>query len=238
MDWDFPVYSEPEDQLGPDRTRVQTREALPIEEALRFVAGTDPRPLLVLRECLTCNGTDDALLTRQEDNERTFLLSRWFHCIKLTPGVIEPDHPLHALFLGESPPHLFVAQPDGSGRIDLTGDRSRRELWRAMNITLARAYDKVGKQGPKKVLGEMFKMLDRLDAIDLEIDSRERRLERQGEGSGPDTPKAKKLAQEIKALRVERSQLRAKALKISTLKLLKREPKPDEGQDIGASQGV
>ncbi|MHC4894906.1 MAG: hypothetical protein ACYTFV_16500 [Planctomycetota bacterium] len=31
--------------------------ALSRSDALEYIAGEDPRPLLVLRECVTCNGT-------------------------------------------------------------------------------------------------------------------------------------------------------------------------------------
>ena len=74
------------------------RHALSSETVFRTLAGTDPRPLLVLRECAFCNGTDDALLSKGADNERTFLLSTWFHCVKLPVDVLKPDHPYYELF--------------------------------------------------------------------------------------------------------------------------------------------
>ena len=72
--------------IGEHSRSVETKRTLPPEEAYAMLAGEDHRPLLVLRECMTCNGTDDALMTRKADNERTMLLSRWFHCVKLPPG--------------------------------------------------------------------------------------------------------------------------------------------------------
>ncbi|MFT5289889.1 MAG: hypothetical protein ACI8QS_000221 [Planctomycetota bacterium] len=191
------------------------------EEALRYIAGDDPRPLLVLRECLTCNGTDDALLTRKEDNERTMLLSRWFHCVKLAPAVIETDHPFHALFAGDSPAHLFVAQSGGQVRVELKGDQSRTELWGAMNGALALAYEKVTDKGPKGALGQLYKLLDKLDQVDEAILLVQRRLEDEAEDDGLNTRKARKLTAKLQELREERAEFRAEADKASALKLRK-----------------
>jgi hypothetical protein len=78
MVWDYPVYEPPkQDKEGRTVAKV-ARQALPADKALAFIAGDDPRPLLVMRECKVCNGTDDALLSRGNiDNEKTILLSRW-----------------------------------------------------------------------------------------------------------------------------------------------------------------
>lgn len=219
IQWQYPVFVAEQKDDGERTQAVQAKRALPLDEAFAYLAGDDPRPLLVLRECLTCNGTDDALLTRQADNERTMLLTRWFHCVKLPPAVLEADHPFHALFADEAPPHLFVAQRDGRGRVDLKGDQSRSELWKAMDGTLAVAYQQVTSSGPKRALGELNKLLDKLDAVDDEFLLTERRLEDEIEESGPDGRKAKKLAKELVSLKEERAELRAKALKVSTLKL-------------------
>src|SRR6185436_5147183 len=81
IQWDHPVP--PKAAPGdPERTVAIVKRALPFEEALAVIRGNDPRPLLVVRECVRCSGTEDALLRRMEDNERTFLMSRWFHCVK------------------------------------------------------------------------------------------------------------------------------------------------------------
>ena len=99
IEWEYPVYVPPEESAAKDTFAKKKRVALSREEAFRFIAGDDPRPLLVLRECKVCNGTDDALLKGGVDNEKTYLLSRWFHCIKLPVDVMEEDHPFHNLFL-------------------------------------------------------------------------------------------------------------------------------------------
>ena len=83
------MYVPPEEPEAKHSTAKKKRKALSREDAFKVIAGNDPRPLLVLRECKVCNGTDDALLKGGIDNERTFLLSRWFHCVKLPVDVLE-----------------------------------------------------------------------------------------------------------------------------------------------------
>lgn len=218
IDWTYPVLRAEQQDDGGRTSAVAARRALPLDEALATLRGDDPRPLLVLRECLTCNGTDDALLTRQADNERTLLLTRWFRCVKLPPAVLEETHPFHALFAGESPAHLFVAQRDGAARVDLRGDQSRTELWKVMNDALAIAYQKLNQRGPKKPLSELGKVLDKLDALDEELLLAERRLEDEEEDSGPTGRKAKRLRADLEDLQEERVELLervAKATKIA-----------------------
>ena len=68
------------------------------------------------------------------------LMSRWFHCVKLPPDVVDEDHPFHELFAGEAPAHLFVARWNGAERLDLNGAQSRTELWGAMERLLTSEY--------------------------------------------------------------------------------------------------
>ena len=124
-----------------------------------MIAGEDPRPLLVLRECLTCTGTDDALLTRQTDNEKTMLMSRWFHCVKIAPGVLDEDHAFKNLFTGDAPAHLFLARADGSSRMELDGAQSRTELWGVMSALLDLEY----RDKPDKALKKLYRVLDGFD---------------------------------------------------------------------------
>jgi len=93
------------------------------------------------RERHTCSGTEDALISSTEDNERTYLLARWFQCVKLPPDVLADDHPFRNPFPGEKPAHLFVANHDGSGRHDLVCTRgaSCGTPWRARSRPATRA---------------------------------------------------------------------------------------------------
>jgi hypothetical protein len=159
--WDYPVYVAL--AHATDSTDVKSaRSALPVDEAFRFIAGGDPRPLLVLRECSRCNKTDRALLSPGTDNERTLLLSRWFHCVKLPVDVNEPDHPFHALFASPEAGHLFVSQADGSSKFALEADTSRTELWTSMTRVLSAAY----ACDISKVSRDIVRHFDRLDVLD------------------------------------------------------------------------
>lgn len=213
LDWQYPVYTPPVDD-GPTVAK-RMRAALPAGEAFAVVAGDDPRPLLVLRECKECNGTDRALLTRNADNERTILLSRWFRCVKLPMDVREEDHPFYALFPKKDAEHLFVSTRDGSVRIALESDTSRVELWKAMSRALEASY----KKSPDAALKKLTKMLDDFDVLD------ERRVQlvvRQNEILEKDGPKSRKLAgvnRELAEVEGAVERLRAELAKASELEL-------------------
>ena len=196
-------------------TARRAASALPLAEAYAEIAGDDPRPLLVLRECLTCTGTDDALLTRDTDNEKTMLMSRWFHCVKLPPDVLEETHPYHALFAGDDPAHLFLSAPDGAGREELEGDQSRTELWRLMEARLSDSYE----EQPRKALKSLAKVLDRLDLLDVEIGQTQDELDRAAEDHGPGSSKFRKAKAELTELQAERNELLAEAQEASRLAL-------------------
>jgi len=167
LQWEHPVVASTGFARG-EGTAVAEKTALTYADALRAIAGDDPRPLLVLRECSYCAGTDKALLLPGIDNERTILLARWFHLVKLPGSVVEPDHALHALFPDSSSGHMFLCQADGSGRIALESETSRPEFWASMTRVLTEAYGK----DPTATTREMSKLLDRLDTLD----AREREL--------------------------------------------------------------
>ncbi len=183
---------------------------------MAILAGEDRRPLLVLRECLKCSGTEDALMTSKEDNERTYLLARWFHCVKLSPDVLEEDHPFRALFAGEKPAHLFIANHDGSGRHDLQGTHSRRELWAAMEGALEASY----QGGYASALQRLARLLDDLDEVDRSISDLDTRFEL-ALAKGADASKTKKIQAELAERRGQRDELLAAAAKVTVL-----EPKP------------
>jgi hypothetical protein len=194
---------------------VRERRVLPAAEAFAYIAQDDRRPLLVLRECLTCNGTDDALLTRKCDNERTLLMSRWFQCVKLPPDVIDEDHPFHELFPGKAPAHLFVARWDGSERRELGGAQSRAELWSVLESALSAEYE-------KKVDGsikELLELLDEFDRIDSETSAVENQIDDAIEADGADSPKLKKLRKKLDDLVARKDEARAEAVRISQLEL-------------------
>ncbi|MBK7878696.1 MAG: hypothetical protein IPJ77_23815 [Planctomycetes bacterium] len=168
--WDHPVVVATTFERS-DRTAVAPRVVMTEAEALRAIAGQDPRPLLVLRECGHCAATERSLVTEGVDNERTFLLARWFHCVKLPADVVQPEHALHALFPDASSGHLFLSHVDGGGRVAFDGDLQRAELWSVMLQMLESAYG--GRFEP--TLNELAKQLDKLDTLDARVRELEKR---------------------------------------------------------------
>lgn len=177
--------------------------------------------MLILRECLKCNGTDDALMTRKQDNERTLLMSRWFHCIKLPPDVLAEDHPFHELFAGDKPGHLFFARWDGSGRKDLTGQQSRAELWTLMETYLASEYEKKIDASLKELLA----LLDRFDRIDSDLVTVKDQMDDLIENGQASSSKLGKLQQRLAELQAAKTEARTQAIALSEVKLKQQESK-------------
>jgi len=216
IQWTHPVHKGARKE-GEGTQSSEQRKALPAAEAMRYIAGKDKRPLLILRECLTCTGTEDALLTRESDNERTYLLSQWFHCVKLPPDVLEDDHPFRNLFAGDTAAHLFVCNADGSGRTNLSGSkmRSRKALWDAMESAMKSNY----RKSPRKPLRTLTNLLDDLDQIDLAVSELETKLELAIAKDGPEDRRTKKLMKKMTALRAERTELYEEVAEAAKLQL-------------------
>jgi len=186
MKWDYPVYAPGAGEATEGTSSRVARKAMTREEAVAFIAGDDPRPLLVLRECKVCNGTDEALLKGGIDNEKTFLLSAWYHCVKLPVDVMEENHPFHNLFVQKkSPEHLFVCSADGSNHDPLESQTSRRELWNSMRGLLEKEYE----TKPKKPLKLIAKLLDKLDEADNRVRVLAEKRDKILEEDGPDSKK-------------------------------------------------
>lgn len=219
IDWQHATHRAAPAASAPSGATVAParRQALPVADALAQIAGADRRPLLVLRECLQCSGTEDALMSSKEDNERTYLLARWFHCVKLSPDVLEDDHPFRALFPGDKPSHLFIANFDGSARHDLAGEHSRRELWDAMEGAIAANY----KGSAETALSKLGRILDDLDEVDRSLADMETRFELAIAADGAGSSKVKKLQTELTERRAQREELLAAAVRVAAL-----EPKP------------
>ncbi len=180
--------------LDTTRSRAKAHSrALPRDEALAYVTGDDRRPLVVMRECGYCEGSDDALLSTRLDNERTLLLSNWFHLVKLPNHVLEADHPFRNLFDGEQPPHLVVMSRDGSLVRPLSGQQSQTELWSALEDVLAAAYE--GEPG--RSVQRIVPLLDRLDELDQEGARLNARFNEELEQKGEKSAKLRRMRQDI-----------------------------------------
>ncbi len=204
MKWDYPVYDPEAGKKAEGTYSRAKRKALTREEAVAFIAGDDPRPLLVLRECKVCNGTDEALLKGGPDNEKTFLMSAWFHCVKLPVDVMEEDHPFHNLFVEEKPEHLFVVSVDGSNHQPLQSQTSRTELWKSMKGLLDVEYE----NKPDKPLKKINSLLDKLDAADQRVRQYSEQRDKILEEEGPDSRKLPKVMKKLSKEERELAELR------------------------------
>ncbi len=229
LSWSYPVYAHEELSTGPTVAKARAR-ALAYDEAFDFIAGDDPRPLLVLRECKVCNGTDDALLSRGADNEKTFLLSRWFHCVKLPPDVLDEDHALRKLFAASDPEHFFLSSRDGSLRVPLESQRSRTELWSSMLAVLAAEY----VEDPSASVRQLQGLLDKLDRVDERILQLEDRVEVLLETAGPGANKLARARADLERARREREELLERVSRASELRLKRPDAPPaPTGEDAG-----
>lgn len=167
IDWDHPVHVPPAPTTG-THTQVPEPTTLSAAELLRRIAGDDTRPMLVLRECPNCKGSDLALLRSDAPNERTLLLTSFFHCVRLPAEAGEPDHPFAPLFPDHG--HLFLCQADGSGRVEFDGQQTQSALWQAMRGVLAesRAGQRFDAKAAADELLQLLAQVDRLDAAEAD----------------------------------------------------------------------
>ncbi|MEY2981175.1 MAG: hypothetical protein ACO4CT_13885 [Planctomycetota bacterium] len=206
IDWNYPVYAP---DLGQEKvedgrtTTGRVRAALPRERALLEIRSETRMPLLVVRECGFCKGTEEALLNRRLNNEKTLLLTKWFHCVKLPNHVLDADHPFRNLFEGEHPPHLFLCRHDGSEAVAMDGQQTQSELWDAMLSLIEADYE---GDAAKAVKG-LLRVLDGYDAIDARLVELQDRLEATLDEDGPRSAKAKKLQRQVDELIADREKL-------------------------------
>lgn len=203
--WDLPV---------PTASGRAAREPLAPESALDQLAGEDPRPLLILRECYVCLGTDDGLLSRRPaEDERTQLLARWFHCVRLPPDVLERDHPFRALFPNGTSDHLVLLTRDGSLRLALDSQASRTELWGAMGRVL-RASRRSDPLTAVERIQELLGGLDELDEQEARFGERLRDLEL---AARPEDRRPARVLERLARARAEREALLREIVEVSRL---------------------
>jgi hypothetical protein len=151
------------------------------------------------------------------------LLGRWFHAVRVGPEVLEPGHPLHALFEGGAPAHLFTATPDGRTRVDLDGGQSQSKLWRAMTTVLRKAY----RRDPDSAVKGLQKLLDQLDEADVRLAEVEDQLMNARGEHGSQAPEAKDLERTRDELSAARVKLLEKGRDLDDLQL-RNAPAPAE----------
>jgi len=221
ISWVYPVWKPIETAPRPGETTVAApREgALPIEKAYELVTDGDRRPVLIMRECERCKGTDHALLSRSMDNEQTVLLTHWFRCVKLPPNVLTEKHPFYNLFLrekeGEKIPHLFFVDPDGKNKTELPGDQPQTVLWETMFSYLERCY----AEDAKAAIKDLRQVLGQYDMIDVKESAVKARIDKEIEKNGLESPKLKSLEADLQKLVKERAVLAAKEKALRDLAL-------------------
>ena len=222
IDWVYPVWKPVEKPAtaGDQRTVVkQVERALPLTQAYELVTDGDKRPVLILRECERCKGTDHAFLSRTLDNEQTVLLAHWFRCVKLPTNVLTENHPFYNLFArakeGEKVPHLFFVDPDGANKSELPGDQPQTELWKVMFTYLDRCYDESAKEAIK----ELRQLLSQFDKLDAEEQLIKGKLDKEIEKNGPNSPKGNKLRADLDDTAKERQKLVAREKELRDLAL-------------------
>ena len=179
-----------------------------------------------MRECKHCKGTDDALLSRRLDNEKTILLTQWFNCVKLPNHVLQQNHPFRNLFVAKHPPHLFLCRFDGTAVVDMDGQQTQSDLWKAMTKLIRLEY----RGDPQKALKEIFRCLNAYDSIDSrELELRDR-YEDALDRHGPKSSKVKKLQKKLEKLVAERKTVEAREQELMEFDL---RPLPETAGDGG-----
>jgi hypothetical protein len=202
IQWDYPV---PADDV----------QAMGFKQALAAVRGDDLRPLIVVRECYRCEDSDFVLLNRTLDNEKTLLLTRWFHCVKLTDHVRHEAHPFHGLFGGDDPPHMFLCDWTGESVFAFDGNQRQSELWKAMFKILDQEYRHDAKVAVKN-LSSLLEDYDRLDSAERNaLEQHDQALEKYGPGS----PRYESAADKLAKVREDIEHAKAKERMISDLGL-------------------
>lgn len=162
-----------------------------------------------------CNGTDDALLKGGTENEKTFLLARWFNCVKLPVDVMEDNHPFHNMFTKDNPEHLFVCSVDGSNHSALESDTSRVQLWTSMRDLIKAEY----KGSADSAIAKAAKLIDKLDVVDQRFLDLDERRDNILEEEGPKSRKLAKLKSRLAKCEADRAKLRKEIDKATKLEL-------------------
>ncbi|MBL8901068.1 MAG: hypothetical protein JNM84_25790 [Planctomycetes bacterium] len=189
--------------------------ALDREAALAKLTEKDQRPLVILRECEHCKGTEHALLSRTLDNERIQLLLRFFHCVKFRPNVMEPNHTFRRLFEEKAPAHLMLLSADGKQAFHFDGKQEQRDLVKAMQNLLAAEYERSADEA----ITETLKLMTRYDVLDLDKKALREELEAEIEKDGPRSNRARTLAAKLEKVEQKLAALRKQEAEILDLGL-------------------
>ncbi len=213
IDWQHPVPP------VRDSVRTSAAGALPLEQALKVLWEDDPRPMLVLRECTSCQDSDVAVLSRSMNNDRTLLLTKWFRTVRLPPHVTDPNHAFHNVFAGFSfkrSPHFYLLAHPGAQPVEFTGQQTQSSLWSGMHSVLSQRY----AGDPVKAVKEWLSLLDRFDRLDQQLKSMQEQLDQARASGGPDSAQARGLEKRLANARKEHSDALAREAQVRNLGFL------------------
>jgi hypothetical protein len=212
IDWRHPVPP------ATAETHTAASGALPLAEALEILWENDARPLLVLRECTMCADSDQALLSRSLNNDRTMLMTKWFRVVRLPAHVVEPNHPFHNVFAGyafQSSPHFFLLASPTAKPVEFTGMQTPSSLQKSMIAVLRERYLK----DPEKAVKQWLLALDQFDRFDSSLRTMQDELDAARAKDGPVSGKAKDLGKRIDEVRQQRGETLAREERLRDLGL-------------------
>lgn len=218
LNWNYPVahtFKETSQAKG-GTSAVFVESALPKTKAFLKINGKGNRkPLLVLRECVLCKGSDHALFDRRLNNEKTKLLTQWFYCVKLPPKVLEQSHPFRKLFKQKHPPHLFISTWDGKGIVEFSGQQTQSQLQQKMVKLIDQAYDKK----PAPAVKAMLRFLSEFDKHDGMLTQYEDQRQKEMLRPKPRKANLAKLSARIESTKKRRALAIKRAKAVCDLKL-------------------
>ena len=185
------------------------------KEAIVALAGHDERPMLLLRECTTCERDDHKMLLRELVNDKTIVYGRWYHAVKLPADSLKPESPFHSFFTARLPTHLVVATADGNVVGELGVRAKPAELWKLLGSGLKKSY----KKDPDAAVKGMLVVLDELDACEKALTKSEDELIRMKGLKEPPLKDIEKLEAKKKLLTEQRTKLIDKARVLDDLQL-------------------
>ncbi|MCR9245844.1 MAG: hypothetical protein NXI31_12500 [bacterium] len=225
MDWEHPVPAERGEGTS-------AAGALPLADALAQLWGDDTRPLLVLRECNLCQGSDRALLNVSLNNDRTKLLASWFRVVKLPPHVTQESHPFYNVFAGQgfegALPHFYLLSSPTSKPVAFTGRPTQGRLLASMTGIIKERY----QLDPKRAIKKWLALLDKFDMLDAQRKRVKEQWREARAEKGPRSSRAKKLQAKLDKIEKDRARLLNHEKKVRNLVL---HPFP-KGEKIAAAK--
>ncbi|MBM3984758.1 MAG: hypothetical protein FJ296_03560 [Planctomycetes bacterium] len=180
--------------------RQEGEKPLAEEAALVALADRDERPLFIVRECKGCKQASHEMVQAEKQGEKTMLLGRWFHAVRVSDDVLEETHPFHALFDAKLPPHVVAATADGKESAPLAARATQAQLWKLMSGVLRKAY----RKDPEAAVKRLLALLDEWDLRDAQLVDLTDRLAALRQAEKPDEREIARVEARKKEVEAER----------------------------------